>query len=157
MRDEAHASGRSRQELEELRAAQAVAERRGLRLIGWGPSSTPFNDPRGYGAEYGLDNPQVASPYAAALMTIADPATDSAAAESLGLMLGASGEKGSVPDAFDAKYGTVANPRTLSLSQNLLFLAVNHHHVRAMVAESEWYAQAASMLQQTDKDTQPRP
>lgn len=73
-------------------------------------------------------------------MAITDPDPDSSAAQSLALMLEKAGEDFPVPDAFNARSGEVANQRTLSLAQKQQVLAVNHHHVRAMVAESGWYA-----------------
>ena len=135
-----------------LAAARRVTDRAGLELIGWGPSATPANeDPEGYSDAYGLDRPEVATPYAAALLTTVEQ-TPATAARSLTQMLRSAGNLSApVPDAYDSRTGEVVNRRARSLNQNLLFLALNLAQTRAVVARAPWYDRAAALLRTFDR------
>ncbi len=136
-----------------LAAARRVADRAGLELVGWGPSASPAaENPEGYSAAYGLDRPEVATPYAAALLAPVERTLSSAAARSLTRMLRAAGNLSApIPDAYDSRTGAVANRRARSLDQNLLFLALDPEQTRAMVARAPWYDRAAALLRSFDR------
>jgi hypothetical protein len=130
-----------------LAACRQVAKGRKLRLYGWAPCFGPDDQYR----EYGLDAPEIATPYAAALLTTWD---DPRAWENLEKMLQfltPSDPPKPYPDALDSKTGQVVSRRSLSLDQNLFYLAVHKDIVRRLTAAADWYPAAERLLKRLDE------
>jgi hypothetical protein len=134
-----------------LKAAQRLAGEKELLFYGWGPCFGPEDQ---Y-TEYGLERPDVVTPYAAALLTTWE---NKQAWENLLRLLGTfpSEPAGPYPDAVDSRTGKIVNRRSLSLDQNLLFHAVVKEDMRRLVAKTPWAKRAAALLKRMDKD-HPRP
>jgi hypothetical protein len=129
-----------------LEVSRRLAERRGYVVAGWAPCYGPRDDYQ----EYGLDNPDVVSPYAAALFTtVDDPAARRNFADVL-QFLPSSTTPEPFPDALDPRTGNVVNERALSLDQNLLYHALNKDVLRKLVARTDWYREACRLLRQMD-------
>jgi hypothetical protein len=130
-----------------LKACQIIADNEDLVLYGWAPC---FNEEDFY-SEYGLDRTEVATPYAAALLTTFD---DRGAWENFRKMLKfipSHTPPRPLPDALSSKTGEILNKRALSLDQNLLYHAVNKDIVRRLVARTDWYPRAAELMKGIDE------
>lgn len=128
-----------------LEASIRVANREGHRLFGYAPSCDAVN---AY-AEFGLDRPDVVSPYAAALLTMTG---DPRAFRNFHDVLERLPRDGSpLADGVDPRTGGVACKVARSLDQGLMFLALNADVVRGLVKKTAWYPSAARQLQAMDK------
>lgn len=129
-----------------LEASIRVADREGHRLFGYAPSCDAVN---AY-AEFGLDRPDVVSPYAAALLTMTGD--NRALANFSNLLEGLPRDGKPLPDGIDPRTGDVSCKVARSLDQGLMFLALNADAVRRLVKKTAWYPSAERQLQAMDRD-----
>ncbi len=127
-------------------ATRMIAERLGYQIYGWAPATNP---PTGY-TEYGLDLNTVVSPYAAALLTTTEENQSVANFKKVvGLSLNGSAP---LPDVLSSASGLVLANRSLSLDQNLTFLAANKNSVREIVAKTRWYDGVKTRIRQFNEN-----
>jgi hypothetical protein len=132
-----------------VEASRRLARREGHRFWGYAPTGSPSG---GY-TEYGLDRPDVVSPYGAALLALsADPGAVQNLSRVLAL-LPADGRP--APDGLDPRTGQVLCPHARSLDQSLLYLALHAETLRALARRSDWYAPAEDALRALDARHQP--
>jgi hypothetical protein len=132
-----------------LEATRRVARRSGHRVWGYAPTG----DARGSYAEFGLDRPDVVSPYGAALLALAG---DDAAVANLGAVLAALPTDGRpMPDGLDPRTGLAASRISRSLDQGLLFLALHAETLRDLARRTPWYSSAEGELRALDRTCRP--
>jgi hypothetical protein len=131
-------------------ASATVARAKEQRLWGYAPSCEP---PDGY-TEFGLDRPDVVTPYAAAeLATTGQPL----AAANLQRVLQSLDWSGApVADALDPTTGRSLCASARMLDQSLLFLALNVDALRALSRRTSWYSSAEARIRDMDR-THPAP
>lgn len=129
-----------------LAASQKVAAGKNLRFLGWGPCYGPDDRYR----EYGLEDPSVVTPYAAALLATVD--RPEAMRNYRRLVEAIAQDRSGVPfpDALDPATGRTLNRRALSLNQNLLYHALAKDATRRVVAKARWFRQAARLVKNMD-------
>jgi hypothetical protein len=128
-----------------VEATVRVARRRGHQIFGYAPACDAHNP---Y-AEFGLDRPDVVSPYAAALLTLTG---DRRALANLDQVLNALPRDGRpLPDGIDPTSGQVSCGVARILDQGLLFLALNADVTRSLVRKTAWYASAERRLVAMDR------
>jgi hypothetical protein len=132
-------------------ASAGVARAKQHIIWGYAPSCEP---PEGY-AEFGLDRPQVVTPYAAAqLSTTGVPL----AAQNLARVLEAlDWSGGPVADALDPSTGRKLCSDARMLDQSLLFLALHVGPLRSLARATAWYASAEARLRDMDRTHRPPP
>jgi len=132
-----------------VEASARVARAKQHVVFGYAPSCEP---PDGY-AEFGLDRPDVVTPYAAAeLATTGLPL----AAQNLTRVLDAlDWSGGPVADALDPSNAHTVCPTARMLDQSLLFLALNADALRDLARASPWYASAEARLRDMDRTHAP--
>lgn len=132
-----------------VQASARVARAKTHAIWGYAPACEP---PNGY-AEFGLDRPDVVTPYAAAqLWTTGVPLAE----QNLNRVLGAlawSGEP--VADALDPVSLRARCTDTRMLDQSLLFLALYVSEVRNLARLTSWYASAEARLREMDHTDRP--
>lgn len=128
-----------------VEASARVAHARSHVIWGYAPSCEP---PSGY-AEFGLDRPDVVTPYAAAeLATTGVPL----AAQNLSRVLDAlDWSGGPVADALDPVTRRSLCEDARMLDQSLLFLALNVKELRSLARSTSWYASAETRLRDMDR------
>lgn len=135
-----------RSHLNYVTASRRIAASRGYRLFGWAPCYSPDDSYK----EYGLDNPDVATPYAAALLTTVGAPEASQNFHKLIQFLSSSSGVALYPDALDSRTGAVLNRRALSLNQNLLYHALAKDALRALVGRTDWAEEASRLIARMD-------
>jgi hypothetical protein len=132
-----------------VEASARVARSKGHAIWGYAPSCAP---PDGY-AEFGLDRPDVVTPYAAAeLATTGVPL----AAQNLSRVLEAlDWHDGPVADALDPVTRRTVCADARMLDQSLLFLALHVHALRDLARATSWYASAEARLRDMDRSHRP--
>jgi hypothetical protein len=134
-----------------LEATRRVARRAGHALFGYAPTGSPVG---GY-AEYGLDRPDVVSPYAAALLALV---ADDGARQNLAAVLQRLPSDGRpMPDALDPTTGKIACPLSRSLDQSLLYLSLHAETLRELARQTSWYAAAENRMRDLDRTARPVP
>jgi hypothetical protein len=131
-------------------ASARIARAKGHKIWGYAPSCEP---PDGY-AEFGLDRPDVVTPYAAAeLSTTGSPL----AAQNLNRVLEAlDWSGGPVADALDPVTGHILCADARMLDQSLLFLALHVSALRSLARATAWYAPAEARLRDMDRTHRPK-
>lgn len=120
-------------------ASFRVAQRSNYRIFGWAPCMSP----EGSYHAYGLDDSAVVTPYAAALLaTTEDPESKTNFKKILDL----NKDSALLPDVLISSSGVIGNEISLTLDQNLLFLAANKESVREIVQETQWYPEAETRI-----------
>jgi outer membrane protein TolC len=151
--DEAALSPRSlgRSHAAYLDASVRVARRGGHMVFGYAPACDPA---RGY-AEYGLDRPDVVTPYAAALLaTTRDPR----AVANLERVLDQAPLDGTpAPDGLDPVTGRARCAVSRSLDQGLFFLSLYADVLASMARQAAWYPSAEQRLRAMDRLAAPPP
>ena len=132
-----------------VEASAQAARARGHSIWGYAPSCEP---PHGY-AEFGLDRPDVVTPYAAAeLATTGLPIADqnlSRVLESLDW------QGGPAADALDPITRRTVCSEARMLDQSLLFLALQVNALRSLVRATSWHASAEARLRDMDRTHRP--
>ena len=134
-------------------ASQRIAAERGYKVFGWAPCYSPEDQYK----EYGLQNPDVATPYAAALLTTVDAPGASQNFYKLVQSLSSPAGPAPFPDAVDPRTGQVLNRRALSLDQNLLYHALAKDTLRDLVSRTEWAREASRLISRVDEWHRPLP
>lgn len=128
-----------------IEATLRVARRRGDAVWGFAPAC---DGEQGY-TEYGLDRPDLVSPYAAALLAVTG---DARAVSNLARVMAAlPGDGRPAPDGLHPRTGAIACSVARTLDQGLLFLALNADVVRALAAQTTWFASAEQRIRQLDE------
>ena len=132
-----------------VEASARIARAKQHLVWGYAPSCEP---PEGY-AEFGLDRPDVVTPYAAAaLATTGQPL----AMHNLTRVLEAlDWTGGPVADALDPVTALAVCPRARMLDQSLLFLALYADSLRDLARATPWYASAEARLRDMDRTHRP--
>ena len=132
-----------------VEASARIARAKEHVIWGYAPSCEP---PHGY-AEFGLDRPDVVTPYAAAqLSTTGVPL----ATHNLDRVLGAlDWSGGPVADALDPVTGRTLCAEARMLDQALLFLALHVQTLRNLARATSWYAPAEARLRDMDRTHRP--
>jgi hypothetical protein len=132
-----------------VEASAKVARAKHHVIWGYAPSCEP---PEGY-AEFGLDRPEVVTPYAAAeLSTTGLPL----AAQNLARVLEAlDWSGGPVADALDPITARTLCREARMLDQSLLFLALHAGALRNLARATAWYAPAEARLREMDRTHRP--
>lgn len=126
-----------------VQACSRIAQRSGYQIFGWAPCMNL----EGNYQEYGLDETEVVTPYAAALLsTTEDPESKTNFKKVLDLTK----DKTLLPDALVSSSGNIGNDLSLTLDQNLLFLAANKGKAREIVHKALWYPVAQSRFMSFD-------
>lgn len=128
-----------------VQASQRVGRRHGHIIWGYAPACAP---PDGY-AEYGLDRPDLVTPYAAALLATTNHPEALTNLERVLTALELADQP--LPDGLDPRTGRVACHVARLLDQALLFLALNVDTLRALTRESPWSAAAEARLRAMDQ------
>jgi len=130
-------------------ATARVARTKGHTIWGYAPSCEP---PDGYG-EFGLDRPDVVTPYAAAeLSTTGLPLAE----QNLSRVLEALDWSGApVADALDPVTRRSVCTVERMLDQSLLFLALQVNELRSLARAASWYASAEARLRDMDRTHRP--
>jgi len=130
-------------------ASARVARGKAHVIWGYAPSCEP---PDGY-AEFGLDRPDVVTPYAAAeLATTGSPL----AARNLSRVLSAlAWSGGPVADALDPVSAGTLCPEARMLDQSLLFLALQAPAMRDLVRATPWAGSAEARLRDMARTHRP--
>ncbi|HYP76081.1 MAG TPA: hypothetical protein VER12_09005 [Polyangiaceae bacterium] len=132
-----------------VEASARVARAKTHVIWGYAPSCDP---PDGYG-EFGLDRPDVVTPYAAAELATTG---SSLAARNLDRVLEALTWNGKpVADALDPKTARILCPDARMLDQSLLFLALHVQALRDLARATAWYAPAEARLREMDSTHRP--
>jgi hypothetical protein len=132
-----------------VEASVRVARRLGHRLFGYAPACDAHNP---Y-AEFGLDRPDVVSPYAAALLTMTgDPRTYVNFDQ---LLDGLPRDGSPLADGIDPVSGEVSCGVARTLDQGLIFLALNADVLRSIVRKASFYPSAERRLRAMDRVFQP--
>lgn len=134
-----------------LAACRRVAAGKNLQFFGWGPCYGPDDRYR----EYGLEDPSVATPYAAALLSTVDDPEGFRNYRRLLAAITADASGVPFPDALDPATGKTLNRRALSLNQNLLYHALAKRTMRQVVAKARWHRQAERLVKNMDDWHQP--
>jgi hypothetical protein len=101
-------------------------------------------------AEFGLDRPDVVSPYAAALLTMTgDPRTLANFNE---LLDGLPRDGRPLADGINPRSGQVECGVARILDQGLMFLSLNADTVRSLARKTSWYSPAERRLQSMDRN-----
>jgi len=129
-----------------LEACRRVATQRGYSLFGWAPCYNPQDRYQ----EYGLSNPEVTTPYAAALLTTVGNPLALQNFHKVVKSIKFSVQPMLFPDALDSRTGVVLNQRVLSLNQNLLYQALARDAVQRVMAQSRWYKKAEGLIRKMD-------
>lgn len=134
-----------------VEASASIARSKGHTIWGYAPSCAP---PDGY-AEFGLDRPDVVTPYAAAaLATTGAPV----AVQNLSRVLQAlDWQSGPVADALDPVTRRPLCNDSRMLDQSLLFLALHVQALRDLARATRWYAPAEARLRKMDGSHLPPP
>lgn len=133
-----------------VKASAEVARRKNHSIWGYAPSCGPSD----HYAEFGLDNPDVVAPYAAALLATTRVPS---ATKNLERVLGALDWSGApAADSLDPVTRRVVCADARMLDQSLLFLALNVDALRELSQSTSWYASAESRLRDMDR-THPAP
>jgi len=128
-----------------LAATQKLADSQGHKFYGYAPCSHK----EGEYTEFGLDKPEIVSPYAAALLITTG---DKQAEQNLIDLLSTFPKNGTpMPDAIGSKDGKIQNYKTSTWDISLLFLAVNSDIIRDMVRKTKWYFSAKETIRTFDK------
>ncbi len=133
-----------------VEASARVAGAKQHVIWGYAPSCEP---PEGY-AEFGLDRPEVVTPYAAAELSTTGLPIAVANLERVLEALDWSG--GPVADALDPVTARTLCPEARMLDQSLLFLALHVGALRDLSRATAWYAPAEARLREMDR-THPAP
>ncbi len=131
-------------------ASAKIAEAKGQRLWGYAPSCEP---PDGY-AEFGLDRPDVVTPYAAA--ELATTGLPLAAANLQRVLQSLDWSGAPAADALDPVSGRSLCTSARMLDQSLLFLALHVDIVRGLSRQTAWYPSAEARIRDMDR-THPAP
>lgn len=132
-----------------VKASAEVARQRGHTIWGYAPACAP---PSGY-AEFGLDNPDVVAPYAAALLSTTGIRR---AASNLSKVLEGVGASGApLADSLDPITRQPVCNEARMLDQSLLFLALNVDTLRALSRRTVWYTSAEVHLREMDRSHGP--
>jgi hypothetical protein len=134
-----------------VEASASVGRAKHHAIWGYAPSCEP---PQGY-AEFGLDRPDVVTPYAAAELSTTGVAL---AAQNLTRVLEALDWSGApVADALDPVTRRTLCAHARMLDQSLLFLAMHVDVVRSLASATTWYAPAEARLREMDRTHRPPP
>ncbi|HEX3852561.1 MAG TPA: hypothetical protein VHW01_16445, partial [Polyangiaceae bacterium] len=133
-----------------VQASARVARAKEQRLWGYAPSCEP---PNGY-TEFGLDRPDVVTPYAAA--ELATTGLPVAAANRQRVLQSLDWSGAPAADALDPATGRSLCASARMLDQSLLFLALNVDALRALSRRTSWYSSAESRIRDMDR-THPAP
>jgi hypothetical protein len=126
-----------------------LAEANKQQVFGYAPAC---NLQTGY-SEYGLDKPDVVSPYAAAQLAAT---RDPRAVQNLDKVLAALPNTGvPLPDGIEPKTNTPYCTAARSLDQSLVFLGVNAPALQRLTRATSWYPSAERRLRQMDRDYRP--
>jgi len=132
-----------------VEASARIARSKQHIIWGYAPSCDP---PHGY-AEFGLDRPDVVTPYAAAELSTTGSAR---AAQNLVRVLEAlDWSGGPVADSLDPITGHTLCAEARMLDQSLLFLALNVQSLRSLARATGWYAPAEARLRDMDRTHRP--
>ena len=130
-------------------ATTAVARRSGHAVFGYAPACDPV---RGY-SEYGLNRPDVVSPYAAAELATTGDARALANLERVLRALPPGGHP--APDALEPKSARVLCPVARALDQGLLFLSLNVDTVWRLARRAAWHDDAEQRIVDLDRTARP--
>jgi hypothetical protein len=134
-----------------VEASVRGAARRGDVVFGYAPAC---NLAHGY-AEYGLDRPEVVSPYAAAALAMTG---EPRAVANLARILEAIPSDGRpAPDGLVPSTGRTYCAVARTLDQSLLFLALNADALRALSRGAAWYPSAAARIRASSEAPRPSP
>jgi len=97
-----------------------------------------------------LSNPEVTTPYAAALLTTVGNPLALQNFHKVVKSIKFSVQPMLFPDALDSRTGVVLNQRVLSLNQNLLYQALARDAVQRVMAQSRWYKKAEGLIRKMD-------
>jgi hypothetical protein len=132
-------------------ATRSVAARNGHTVFGYAPACDPA---MGY-LEYGLDRPNVVSPYAAAELAMTGNAR---ALSNLEAVLRALPQDGRpAPDGLEPKSSRLLCRVARTLDQSLLFLGLNVDAVWRLARGTGWYASAEQRIVDLDRTARPPP
>ncbi len=128
-----------------VRASAEVAHRKRHAIWGYAPSCGPGD----HYAEFGLDNPEVVAPYAAALLATTRVPSATKNLERVFDALDWSGAP--LPDSLDPVTRRAVCDDARMLDQSLLFLSLNVDALRELSRKASWYPSAEQRLREMDR------
>jgi hypothetical protein len=132
-----------------VEASRREAKRLGHQIWGYAPTGGPD----GAYSEYGLNRPDVVSPYAAALLALTGDTDAERNASAILQALPSDGRP--LPDGLDPKTSAVSCPLSHTLDQSLLYLALHAGTLQRLARRTSWYVPAERQLSDLDEKLRP--